>query len=345
MWIAGRPDILWALILGLVAAGALPTVLDLYVLINATGYVSMAIFALSLALVWGYGGILCFGQAAFFGLGSYAYAIAAINLGDTTLAVLPALLVPAAFAAIVGYFLFYGRLSDVYLGVITLTTTLILFKLFNSTGGDNIRIGKARIGGFNGLPETPGLNWPFQPQHLLDPTALFVVAVISLLVAYLLCKAILATSYGRAVVAVRESEVRAELLGYDTRFLKLTIFVIGAGLAGWAGMLFANSVFVSPTLFSLQTTAQVMIWVVVGGVGTLVGPVAGCILLQMLSNYLGTVGWIDPNVVLGVILIGCVLFVPRGIQPTLRHVVRHFISVVYRPANSDSAKSSGRVAP
>jgi ABC-type branched-subunit amino acid transport system permease subunit len=195
---------------------------------------SMGIFALSLALLWGYGGILCFGQSAFFGLGAYAYAIAAINFGDTTLAAAFAIGIPALFAAGLGYFLFYGRLSDVYLGVITLTVTLILFKLINSTGGDAWRIGAARLGGFNGIPNTPLLTMPFTGAPL-SPANMF--ACIALFATYTLCKWLIATRFGRAVIAVRENEMRAELLGYNAKRLKLAVFVISAGIAGLAGLL------------------------------------------------------------------------------------------------------------
>ncbi|WP_430440797.1 ABC transporter permease subunit [Shinella sp.] len=313
---ASGTHIALAAIAMLTAIVIFPTVAPLYTLINVTLYMSMGIFALSLALLWGYGGILCFGQSAFFGLGAYAYAIAAINFGDTTLAAVFAIGVPALFAAGLGYFLFYGRLSDVYLGVITLTVTLILFKLINSTGGDAWRIGKARIGGFNGIPNTPLLTMPFTGVPL-SPANMFVLACIALFATYTLCKWLIATRFGRAVIAVRENEMRAELLGYNAKRLKLAVFVISAGIAGLAGLLFANSVFVSPTMFSLSMAAQVLIWVVVGGLGTLLGPVAACFALQIAATALGKLGFVDPNIVLGLVLIVFVVFVPGGIQPAL----------------------------
>ena len=148
---------------------ALPHAVDLFTLLELTVYVIMAILALSLGMIWGYGGILCFGQAAFFGLGAYTYAIAVLNLGESSAPFLLAIIVPALFAALLGYFMFYGRVSDVYLGVITLTVTLILFKLFNSTAGPEYRIGHALIGGFNGIPSVPPLNIPGLPQRALRP--------------------------------------------------------------------------------------------------------------------------------------------------------------------------------
>jgi branched-chain amino acid transport system permease protein len=309
-------QVVLAVIVGVAFIVLLPLVAPLYTLINATLYASMAIFALSLALLWGFGGILCFGQSAFFGLGAYAYAIAAINLGDTTIASAIAMLVPTLFAAALGYFLFFGRLNDVYLGVVTLTATLILFKLINSTGGDSWRIGKARIGGFNGIPNTPPLRMPFGSGQALTPSETFVLAVVCLVAVYALCKWLTVTDFGRAVAAVRENEVRAELLGYNSKRLKLAIFCISAAIAGLAGLLFANCVFVSPTIFGLSTAAQVLIWVVVGGLGTFVGPVIACVALQMLAGYLGKLGWIDPNIVLGALLVAFVVLVPSGLQPT-----------------------------
>ena len=114
--------------------------------------------------MWGYAGILSFGHAAYFGLGAYTYAIAAINIGESTVPLLLAIVLPALVAAVIGAMMFYGRISDVYLGVITLVVTLILFKFMNATAGDAYRIGAARLGGFNGIPAFPILNVPGDPS-------------------------------------------------------------------------------------------------------------------------------------------------------------------------------------
>lgn len=307
-----------AFVAAVAAIFILPHVLELFEVINATIYVSMAILTLSLALIWGTGGILCFGQAAFFGLGGYAYAVGAINFGDSTWAVVLAVLVPALFAALLGYFIFWGRIGDVYLGVITLTVTLILFKLFNATAGDAYKIGKAGLGGFNGIPATPPLNLPWDVGTALAPEDIWYIAAGSLLIFYFGSRWLLSTAFGRVVISIRENERRTELLGYDVRRYKLGIFTIGGAMAGVAGILFANCVFVSPTMFSLYYNAQVIIWVTVGGIGTLLGPIFGSIAMQMLVAKLGTINGLDPNVVLGAILILFVLLVPRGIQPVLQ---------------------------
>ena len=307
------------LLIGLAVLFGLPAFAETYVIINATIFASFAILALSLALIWGYAGILSFGQAAFFGLGGYTYAVAAINFGDTTGAAALAIALPALFAALLGYFMFWGRISDVYLGVITLTVSLILYRFVNQTAGEEWNIGEAPLGGFNGIPATPILNWPGRPGEQLAPENIFSLAVGLLILVYFGCKALLATRFGRIVVAIRENETRVALLGYDTRLYKLAIFVVGGALGGLSGLMFANSVFVSPTMFSLPVSGQIIIWVIIGGLGTLIGPIVGCILMQILTNWLGTLnqvpgfGWVDPNLVLGVILVVFVLLVPKGL--------------------------------
>ena len=145
------------LAIGLAVLVLTPRLFELDVVLNVTVYMIMAVLALSLGLIWGFGGILCFGQSAFFGLGAYTYAIAVMNMGESTLPLVLSVVVPAVFAALLGYFIFYGRISDVYLGVITLTVTLILFNSVNSTAGPEFHIGSARLGGFNGIPGIGGL--------------------------------------------------------------------------------------------------------------------------------------------------------------------------------------------
>lgn len=311
-------EIAIALFLALAAALVLPRVLALFALINATVFIAMAVLALSLGLIWGFGGILSFGQTAFFGLGGYAYAVAAINFNDSLYAVPIALLVPTLAAAGLGYFMFYGRISDVYVGAITLTVSLILFNFANSTAGEEWRIGEAPLGGFNGIPSTPQLNVPGNPDATLSPQAIFIVAVFALALCYILAKLLLAGRFGRVVVAIRENETRAELLGYDARRYKLGIFSLGGAIAGLAGILFANSVFVSPTMFSLFYSGQLIIWVMVGGRGTLLGPILGAFLVQAITTWAGTEPRLNPNAILGILLMLAVMGMPRGLLPTLR---------------------------
>ncbi len=292
-----------------------PQIFELFTIINLTTALALALLALSLGLVWGYGGILCFGQVGFFGLGAYAYTIAAINFGDTTGAVFVAILVGAAAAAVLGYFMIYGRVSDVYLAVITLTFTLILYSLLRRTSGPEFKIGNALLGGFNGITSPP-LNIPGDVSSVLFPEDVFYVAMVMLILAYFGCIWLTRTHFGRVVVAIRENELRAELLGYDIRRYKLLVFTIGGGLAGLAGVLIANGIGrVTPDLFNLYNAALTIIWVIVGGRGTLIGPIIGAVGMFYLTFFLGTQSVINNNLVLGIILIVFVLVVPNGLVP------------------------------
>jgi branched-chain amino acid transport system permease protein len=294
-----------------------PDVLQLFTIINLTTAIALAILALSLGLIWGYGGILCFGQTAFFGIGAYAYTIAAINFGGSTWAVLVAVLAAAAFAALIGYFIFYGRVSDVYMAVITLTVTLILYSLIRRTSGPEYKIGSALLGGFNGVTSPP-LNVPWNPAAMLFPEHVFYVGMVALILGYIFCAWLVQTHFGRVSVAIRENELRAELLGYDIRFYKLALFTIGGALAGIGGIIFCNGVGrVTPDMFNLYNSALAIIWVIVGGRGTLVGPVLGSFALFYLTSWLGTQSTVNNNLGLGIILIVFVLVVPKGILPTV----------------------------
>lgn len=304
---------------GVIAA---PLYVDLFQIMQLTVFAAMAVLALSLGFIWGYGGILCFGQTSFFGLGAYAYAVSAINFGDSTPAILLAILVPVIFAALLGYFMIYGGISDVYLGVITLTVSLILFNLVNSTAGDFYKIGDARLGGFNGMPGVPTFNLPGNPSYILSPEQAWVVTGIALIAVYLGLRFLIASSFGRIIIAIRENETRAALLGYDPRIYKLITFMIGGAVAGFAGALYVNwGAFVSPTIFALGLSAQIIIWVIIGGRGTLIGPVIGCLLMQWMVTEIGAQQTLDANFILGTILVLFVLLVPKGIAPTLRDLV------------------------
>src|SRR5215831_17609087 len=172
-----------------------------------------ALFALSLGLMWGFAGLLSFGHAAYFGLGAYTYAIASMNVGESTGPLLLAIVLPAMVAAVIGAMMFYGRISDVYMGVITLVVTLILFKFMGATAGDAYRIGTARLGGFNGIPAFPVLNVPGDPSAQIYGTPFYYVVAVALLLCYLLGRWILASHFGRVLIGIRENEARVELMG------------------------------------------------------------------------------------------------------------------------------------
>ena len=306
-------------VLASAAVLATPHLFSRYAMLQIAIILVGAILALSLGLVWGFGGIMSFGQTAFFGIGGYTYAVAVENMGDSTLPVLLSIAVPAAAAALLGYFMFFGRLGDVFVGVVTLCVSLIMFDFGNSTQSPFYTIGSAALNGFNGMAGIPSLNMPFDPTYSLNTSSMFELCAGSLIAIYLLCRLILASPFGRIAVAVRQNEIRAGLLGYNVAVVKIAMFAIGAGIAGYSGCLFASwNGFISPGVFGLPMMAQTIIWVVVGGLGTLIGPIIGSVSLQYLVMVLGAAAVVDVNLVLGLLLIAIVVFLPEGVTPATR---------------------------
>ncbi len=311
------------LVVAVAALGVLPLLVSTYTLTVLAIY---GMLGLSLGLVWGFGGILCFGQAAFFGLGAYSYAIAAVNLGESTVPMMLAVAVPAAFAALLGAMMFYGRLTDVYLGVITLVVTLILHRFMNSTAGSEYVVGAARLGGFNGIPGFQTLNVPGYPDIYIWGDSLYVVSAACLLLVYLLVSALLRSSFGRIAVGIRENETRAALMGYDVPARKTVLFTAGAAIAGLAGALFANwAEIVTPRLFSLSQSADIIIWCIAGGLGTRLGPVLGAAGLSYLKFLLGQQSVVHNSVVSGIILVLFVLLLPGGVVPVVTDAWRSLL--------------------
>jgi branched-chain amino acid transport system permease protein len=305
--------IAWAA--GALLLAGLPLVLSLFQTVELTVFVIFALLALSLDFIWGVAGILSFGQAAMFGIGGYAYGVVGIDLGITPLGLAAGMLAAALMGALIGYVAFYGRVGPMYLAVVTLTATLILYQLMGSTADPRYAIGEARLGGYNGMTNIPSLALA---DGALDPVESFYVAGALLYLALLSCVALTRSSFGRTLQGIRENEFRMELLGYEVRWRKLLAFVISAALAGLAGGLFASwGNFINPEVFSLPQAALVVIWVLVGGRGTLWGAVLGTVVVQYLTGVLGGAGSTYTTIVLGGVLVVIVLLFPRGLTPAL----------------------------
>ena len=321
---------LWAV--AVVVVTALPAVLSAFQIVQLTVFMIYSLLALSLDLIWGFGGILSFGQAAFFGVGGYCYGIVGINSGSTALALTAGVAGAAALAALLGYFTFYGRVGSMYFAVITLTVTLILHQVMGTTADPRYAVGQARLGGYNGMTDIPSLalEVPGRAPLTLDPVPLFYVVGGLLLLVLALTRVLVQSSFGRVLAAIREDELRTELLGYDPRWRKLVTFAISGGIAGLAGGLFAGwGNFMNPQVFSMFQSALVVIWVMVGGRGTLYGAVVGTLVVQFLTNYLGTASVTYTTVALGAVLVVIVLLFPRGLLPAIEGAVRRAVG---RPA-------------
>lgn len=316
-----RPTVIWWIFIA-AAAGVLllylPNVLGLAELLDLSVVFVLALLALSMSFLWGYGGMLSFGQTAFFGLGGYVYAVGALNLGTTTLPFLLGVLLPMAFALLLGYFTIYGRLSDIYFSVMTLVVTLVLNKAMRATSGSQYVVGDVRLGGQNGIPGVPPLQVPWDSSTTLFIDDIYILSVVLVLLVYVGLRLLLTSRFGRILVGVRENERRIELLGYDARLYKLGAFVIAGGLAGLSGTMFAIwGNFVASEMFGLQRAAEVIIWVIVGGKATLIGPIVGVGMIQYLTTWLGTQGVGQVTLVLGIVLIAAVLLFREGLVPTI----------------------------
>lgn len=310
------------LVAGAVLLLVLPLLIDVATLVSVSVFVIFGILSLSMGLVWGGAGIFSFGQSMFFGIGAYVYAVATMNLGDSSYGIVLGLVAAAIFALALGYFMFYGRIGDLYLAVITLTMSLLLYQLVNSGAGAHFTIGSVALGGYNGIPAVPPLNVPGDPDNQLDYTGTYLIAVVALIVVYVGLRYLMASRFGACVIAIRENELRAELLGYDSRAYRLIVFVLSAVIASASGILFAAwGNFIGPDVFSLVFAGQIIIWTMVGGVGLLAGPLLGCFILQALTTWLGTLQLTDTNIVLGALFVIFVLLLPSGLLPGLRALV------------------------
>lgn len=325
----------YAAVVALVVVLGIPFFAETYTLYTLTVFAIMAIMALSLGLVWGMGGILALGQSMFFGIGAYIYALIAVNMGDSTWALVASMVLPLCVAVLIGYFTFFGRISDIYFAVISLTVPLILLSLINSASGPTYQFGKVHLGGYNGIPGVLPLNNPFDVADVLTFDGMYYVAALTLVAVYLVLRLLVRSRFGRVMVAIRENELRAELLGYDTRYYKLGVFCIGAVIAGLAGAFYAAwGSSIGPNVFSLSFAAETVIWVLFGGLGTLLGPVLGCFIVQALSTWLGSAGFVNPEIALGLLFILAVLLIPSGIVPSVRRLLSRG-----RPAGQLSGES------
>jgi ABC-type branched-subunit amino acid transport system permease subunit len=303
-----------------VAVAALPSILSIFNVVQITVFLIFCLLAVSLDLAWGLAGLLSFGQTAFFGIGGYAYAIISMN-GVTTLGSLAAAMVAAGIGAgTLGHIAFYGRLSAMFLAVMTLTVTLILLQVMGSTADPSYHVGVAALGGYNGMTNIPSLalDPPFVSARALGPVGFFWTVGCILIGIVVLGRLLMIAPFGRVLAAIGENEQRVELLGYDVRWRKLTIFSLSGAVAGLAGALFSSwGSFINPEVFSLAQSAQVVIWVLVGGRGSLYGAVVGALLVQAMTEYLGSIGTVYTTLALGSLLVVFVLLLRDGLLPAI----------------------------
>jgi urea transport system permease protein len=293
-------------------------------------FLTYAIVALGVDLIWGYGGMLSLGQGVFFGLGAYAMAMylkleaSGDRLPDfmgwsgldqlpwfwepfhnPVFAIFVALALPMLLAALLGFLVFRSRIQGVYFSIITQALALILVTLF---------IGQQPItGGTNGITNfSTMLGFNLADDGVQK--GLYFVTVVCLGGAYLLCRWLFNSRYGRLLIALREDENRVRFMGYNPVPLKVLAFAVSAGLAGLAGALFVPQVgLISPTSMGIIPSIEMVIWVAVGGRATLIGAVIGALLVNYGKS---TFSESFPEIwqyFYGGLFIAVVLFFPAGL--------------------------------
>jgi urea transport system permease protein len=306
-------------------------------------YACYALLALSIDLIWGYCGILSLGHGAFFALGGYAmgmylmrqigsrgvYAnpilpdfMVFLNWKELPVywygfqhfpyALLMVVLVPGALAFVFGWFAFRSRVSGVYFSIITqaLTFALMLGFFRNNFG----------FGGNNGLTDFKDLLG-FNVQAETTRAALFSISCVALILAFLLCRAVVTSKFGKVLIAIRDAEARTRFLGYRVESYKLLVFTLSACMAGIGGALYVPQVgIINPSEFAPGNSIEAVIWVAVGGRGTLTGAVIGAVLVNYAKTFF-TSGALAPYwlFMLGSLFIGVTLLLPRGVVGTFRH--------------------------
>src|SRR5499426_2685928 len=306
-------------------------------------YICYAMLALSIDLIWGYAGILSLGHGAFFALGGYAMGMYLMRQIGTrgvyanpilpdfmvflnwpelpvywygfnhfAYAALMIFLAPGLLAFVFGWFAFRSRVTGVYLSIITQAMTFaLMLGFFRNNFG---------FGGNNGLTDFKDILG-FNVQAETTRNALLVVSVAALILGFLICRTIVASKLGMVLVSIRDAEARTRFLGYRVENYKLFVFVLSACMAGVAGALYVPQVgIINPSEFSPANSIEAVIWVAVGGRGTLTGAVLGAVLVNYGKTYF-TSGLLAPYwlFVLGGLFVAVTLLLPRGIVGTIHH--------------------------
>jgi len=294
----------WRSALVFAALAALPVTpwMSKYSMLLAFDALLFGAVAMSLDLLMGYAGLVSFGHAAFFGLGAYATAVL-LERGVLSLWLCLGLaaVVVGAYALTVSYFATSRR--GIYFALLTLIFAEVIYTFFRYTqtfGGSD---------GIQGLPPPRVL-----PGVAVDtPARMYYLVLAYLLLAYLACRVLVRSHFGRVLVAIRENEDRARFLGYDVQRYKMSVCLISALLTGLAGALYpGRAAYATPDLLHWSVSGEFIIMVMIGGLGTLVGPILGgaffILLQEKVSSY---VEWY--SIIVGLVLVLIVLFVPRGL--------------------------------
>jgi branched-chain amino acid transport system permease protein len=239
--------------------------------------------------------------------------------GDATiLAVIIGILVPGIVAAIIGYFLFYGKVNDIFIGVVTMCIALLLETFLIQTSDAKWKIAGVHLGGYNGI------NY-VRPFFDMGEKSLYYVAALVLLLIYLAARYIPKTNYGYALFGLKENKERCKLLGYDTAWLQTSVFTLGGLVGGVAGVMFSSwSGYAMPSNVGMAASNVIIVVVVAAGKDSITGAIILSVLYSRFSQFLSSQGSEYSNIILGSILILVVILIPDGIMSTLFRKIDQF---------------------
>jgi branched-chain amino acid transport system permease protein len=290
------------ILLGLIA---LPFFVDLFYQTFLTELFVWILFAISFDLIFGYTGLLSFGQALFFGLGGYTVTILIRKFGlNTELSLLLSIVIPILFAWFVGYF--SVRLTGIHFVIIT-----IIFAIIGNVIGDTWT---SLTGGADGLTFSPP---PFRlGLFQIDLTDIkgnyyFVLTIVA--ISFLFLRRMIQSPLGKVFISIRENEERARLIGYNAQRYKLIAFMIAGGLSGLAGGLYSLTLkYASAGYLHWSVSGHAVVYTIVGGMGTLIGPALGAGIVMSLEHYL--INFLQAtDLVVGIVLVAMVLMAPKGL--------------------------------
>ena len=321
---------------------------DAFLLNKYARYLVLGMLAIALSLSWGYAGILNLGQATTFGLGSYCMAMALklktipVHTGPDGLpdfmvwnnvpelpwfwkpfysmsfGVAAGIVVPVLFAALLGWFMFRGRVTGVYAAIITLAAMVVVQLVIIDQ--------QAYTGGFNGITDLAQFDVAGFAFDAYGSASYYLVAI-CLTASLFIALAVTKSKAGLIVQAIRDQEDRVRFFGYDVAFYKMFIFAVSGAIAGLAGMLYTIVMeFASPTFMGVPLSLSVVIWVAVGGRQSLVGAMVGALVVAGMQGALSeSETFLDSwTLVMGLLFVLVVLFLPKGIAGALEAIGGRF---------------------
>jgi branched-chain amino acid transport system permease protein len=310
-----RQEKCWLVVVlgGLALLAFMPVLVGSYGLSTVRDALILSVFALSLDYMWGRANVLSLGHALFFGLGAYGMAVATTKLSWGSAAGLAlGVGTSAVLAFLVGYFLMYAGVRLHFFAIITIALSLIAGQI--AVSWSSVTNGDVGILGVPGLRIHAGI-----PLDFTEETAIYYVAVVLLYLTMLVCWLAYRAPYGTLLRAIGMNEFRARTLGHNTSLHLLIVFVIAGSVAALAGGVYAAAAgVVAPDLFSVVVSIEVLVWVMMGGRGTIIGPVAATILVTRLQLELSSISTSLWPLVLGTIFVLQVVFFPEGFPAIIR---------------------------